>query len=288
MSTKFQLAVPLAVTALLLTSCSGNSENRKKKAEITTDVFDEKAVSEDQEYILPQPISLAQAFKNAGMTYTPGRTNPVSAKDHYALKIDQLLNLGVYSTDLAYCAINNKPQEAREYLAAIRHLGTRVGMESVFSDKAMLERFDKSLDNPTALEDLIYEIQEKSDAYLADNDMRYIAAVEFAGAWAEGMYLGIEDTRKKLSLMRVAIVDQMTLLRNTIKGLESHPSADKRLKAVTAEFRKVLETYNGFASVAKATANSNVVSPEITAEEFDQLAGQITALRNAIIAPTQK
>lgn len=286
MSTKIQVSIPIIAAALLLSSCSGGNESSKPEAEVTADVFDEQA-SEDNDYVLPQPITLAQAFKGAGLTYTSGKTNPVSKKDSYSLKIDQLLNLGVYSTDLAYCAINNKSQEAREYLSAIQNLGSKVGLESVFSDKSMIEKFDKNLGNSDALEELIYEIQEKSDAYLQDNDLRYIAAVEFAGAWAEGMYLGIDDSRKNLTKMGVALVDQMTLLKNTIKGLKSHPSQDKRLKAVIAQFQEVLDAYNSLASVQKAAQNKNYTSPVLTADEFEKIAAKIITLRNGIVSPVQ-
>jgi hypothetical protein len=284
---KIQLSIPIVAGALFLSACGG--EDTAKNDQPTVDVtVDDQTVSADEDFMLPQPISLAHAFKNAGLTYVAGKTNPISNKDRYSKKIDQLLNLGVYSTDLAYCAINNKTQEARDYLAAVQSLGTKVGLESVFSDKSLIEKFDKNLGNQSALEELIYDIQDKSDAYLQDNDLRYLAAVEFAGAWAEGMYLGIDDSRKNVKGLSVAIVDQMTLLRNTIKGLESHPSQDARLKAVIGMFQDVLATYEGFETVKKAGKNANFKAPELTSEEFDTLASKIVSLRNGIVSPAQK
>lgn len=284
---KIPLSITIVAGALILSACGG--EEAAKTDQPTVDVtVDDQTVSADEDFMLPQPISLAHAFKNAGLTYVPGKTNPISNKDNYSKKIDQLLNLGVYSTDLAYCAINNKTQEARDYLAAVQSLGTKVGLESVFSDKSLIEKFDKNLGNQSALEDLIYDIQDKSDAYLQDNDLRYLAAVEFAGAWAEGMYLGIDETRKNVAGLSVAIVDQMTLLRNTIKGLESHPSQDARLKAVIGMFQDVLTTYEGFESVKKAGKNANFKAPELTAQEFDSLASKIVSLRKGIVSPAQK
>ncbi|ASS49336.1 MAG: hypothetical protein A3D31_03570 [Candidatus Fluviicola riflensis] len=287
MSMKIQLSIPIVAGALFLSACGGEeaTNSDQPKVEVTVD---DQAVSADEDFILPQPISLAHAFKNAGLTYVSGKTNPISNKDKYSKKIDQLLNLGVYSTDLAYCAINNKTQEARDYLSAVQSLGTKVGLESVFSDKSLIEKFDKNLGNQSALEELIYDIQDKSDAYLQDNDLRYLAAVEFAGAWAEGMYLGIDDSRKNVKNMSIAIVDQMTLLRNTIKGLESHPSQDARLKTVIGMFRDVLTTYEGFESVKKAGKNVNFKAPELTVEEFDALSSKIVSLRNGIVSPAQK
>jgi hypothetical protein len=197
------------------------------------------------------------------------------------------LNLGVYSTDLAYCAINNKSQEARTYLLAIQDLGSKVGMESVFSDKALIEKFDKNLSDKDALTELIYEIQDKSDAYLEDNDLKYLAAVQFAGAWAEGIYLGIDDSKKKGDL-GTALVDQMVLLKNTIKALKKHPAKDdKRLQEVIGLFENVLSTYEGLESVKKANKNINFEVPKLTPAEFDQLAGKITELRNSIVSPSK-
>lgn len=287
MLTKIQFALPIAAATLLLSACSGNEEPAKQQASIEAEA-DENTASSDQDYLLPPPISLASAFKNAGLTYVPNKTNPTGKKDEYSKKIDQLLNLGVYTTDLAYCAINNKTQEARDYLAAIQNLGNKVGLESVFSDKSLIAKFDKNLGNQQALEDLIYDIQDKSDAYLQDNDLRYLAAVEFAGAWAEGMYLGADESRKKESTMGVAIVDQMVLLKNTIKGLQSHPVQDARLKVVIALFENVLTTYNGLESVKKAAKNVNFEAPKLTPAEFDALAQTIVSLRNGIVSPAQK
>lgn len=284
---KIPFSIPIVAGALFLSACGG--EEAAKKDQPTVDVtVDDQAVSADEDFMLPQPISLAHAFKNAGLTYVSGKTNPVSNKGNYSKKIDQLLNLGVYSTDLAYCAINNKTQEARDYLAAVQFLGENVGLESVFTDKTLIAKFDKNLGNQSALEELIYDIQDKSDAYLQDNDLRYLAAVEFAGAWAEGMYLGIDDSRKNVKSMSIAIVDQMTLLRNTIKGLESHPSQDARLKAVIGMFQDVLTTYEGFETVKKAAKNANFSTAELTTQEFDALASKIVSLRNGIVSPAQK
>ena len=283
MRLNFKLIVPALALSAIIASCGG-SDNETKKNEVT--VEDNNFESEDDAFVLPQPITMAQMFKDAGLQYANGKANPVSNKGNYNQKIDQLLNLGVYSTDLAYCAINNKTQEAREYLVAVQYLGSKVGLESVFSDKELISRFDKNLGDQGALEELIYDIQDKTDMYLDDNDMRYLAAIEFAGAWVEGIYLGIEDSRKKEGELGVALVEQMVLLENTIKGLKSHPAKDdKRLKEVITSFEKVLSTYKSFDSVKKSNANKNFEAPVLTMTEFDALSKEITTLRNSIVSP---
>ena len=280
-----KLIFPALAFTLVLSACGGNSDDSQKaKIEVEETNF----TSDDDDFVLPQPITMAQMFKEAGLTYVSGKTNSAENKSKYSQKIDQLLNLGVYSTDLAYCAINNKTQEAREYLVAVQYLGSKVGLESVFSNKEMINKFDKSLDDQAAMEELIYDIQDKIDSYLDDNSMRFLAAVEFAGAWTEGIYLGIDDSRKKPEEIGVTLVEQMILLENTIKGLKSHPAKDDaRLKEIIRSFDKVLSTYNGFASVKKANANKNFEAPVLTSAEFETLAKEITKLRASITSPVK-
>lgn len=276
MKINWKFFLPSLVLVAGLAACGGG-EDEKMKAETTTE---ETTSSDDEDFVLPQPMTLAQAFQEAGLPYSAGKTNPVANKEKYAQKIDQLLNLGVYSTDLAYCALNNKTQEAREYLVAVQYLGSKVGLESVFSDKELIAKFDKNLGDKAALEDLIYDIQDRSDVYLDDNDMRYLAAVQFAGAWAEGMYLGTEDARKKGGDLGKAMVEQVILLENIIKGLKKHPAQDDaRLKQMIQKFETVLTTYNSFEGVKKANQNKNFEVPVLTQAEFEKLANEIAILR---------
>ncbi len=265
--------------SLLLTACSGESK-KQPEANVSVETLEP---DNDGGFILPQPITLANALKNAGLVYKVGKSNLLANKNNYSLKIDQLLNLGVYSTDLAYCAINNKSQEAREYLIAIQSLGEKVGMKAVFSDKDIISKFEKSIGNAEELESLIYDLQEKSDVFIEDNDMKYIAAIQFTGAWAEGMYLGIDDAQSKENI-GVALVDQMNLLQNIIKALEVNPSKnDPRLKEISVLVKNIKNKYNSFESVKTANANVNFKAPQLTKSEFDALAVEITKLRNNII-----
>jgi hypothetical protein len=276
----------LLSAALLLSSCSGNDAGGKKGTIEVTDT--DQNVSIDNDFVLPQPVTLAEAFKAAGLKYKAGMTNPVSALNGYAKKSDQLLNLGVYSTDLAYCALNGETQQAREYLAAIRKLADKTGLESIFSDREMLKRFEQSIGDAEALTDMIYEIQEKTDAYLQNNDLRQFAAVQFAGAWTEGMYLGLDQwLADKKPELGAALTDQMNLLENTVSGLKSSQTNDARITQITDELGGLLSLYNGFASVKKAGANPNFEVPGLSAEEGRQLSAKVKEIRTTIVTPAK-
>lgn len=270
----------LLALAFIFNSC-GNSEVQNNIMSVKEQELGIE--SEANDYVLPQPITLANAFKDAGLKFEAGKSNPINKVDTYSKKIDQLLNLGVYSTDLAYCAINGKTQEAREYLSVIQKLGSKVGLESVFSDKELIAKFDKELSNPEQLEDLIYDIQDRTDVYLENNDLKYLGDIQFAGAWIEGMYLGINQTRANLEVGKT-LVEQMSLLKNILKGLKSHPAQeDARLKEVIGMYDQILKTYESLASVKKVSQNINVETPSLTEAEFDQLSSKVAAARESIV-----
>lgn len=280
---KLNYFIPAFALTLCLASCGGGET---KKEEVTTiETTEGSDGSSEDDYVLPPPISIANAFKGAGLKYIAGKTNPIENADKYSVKIDQLMNLGAYSTDMAYCAINSKTQEAREYLVVIQKMGSKVGLESVFSDKELIAKFDKGLGDVEALEDVIYEIQDKSDEYMENNDLKYLGAIQFAGAWIEGLYLAIDNTNDKTDVGQ-SLVEQMSLLKNIIKGFKSHPAQeDARLKAVIKMYEGILSVYENMASVKKVSKNINVETPKLTGAEYQALAKEVKMVRSNIVKP---
>ena len=206
-----KLLLPVFSAVLVITSCSETSSDSSKKAEISVADYDQN-ITLDNDFILPQPITLIEAFSSAGLKFEKGITNPLANKDKYAVKADQLFNVGTYSTDLAYCILSNQTQEAAEYLSAIQAVGSKAGLESVFSDEKLIEQFEKNLDNKEKLTGLVYDLQEKLDDYLQDNDLRHLAAIQFAGAWSEGLYIACSQWKDKVGAdekINTAIADQM-------------------------------------------------------------------------------
>lgn len=266
-----------------LFSCSGSNEEKEVKTKVEAEV-ENTFNSEEYDFVLPQPISLAKAFQASGLKYYTNLTNDVSNKSRYNEKVKQLLNLGVYSTDLAYCAINGKSQEARNFLKAIQQLGNSVGLKPVFSDKKIIEQFDKDLGDMDAVENLIYDIQERSEEYMQDNDIRYLSIVEFSGAWTEGMYLGVKNIELSgdNQPLSITIVDQMNLLKTIIKGLQTYPTSDQILSAVSKKLTAVLNIYENFESVKKSTQGKSFETPKLTVDEFKSLSMKIIELRTLI------
>lgn len=265
----------------ILFSCSGNEADSGKISQETETVIDSYD-SQDEDFVLPTFMSVARSFQNAGLEYIPGKTNPINNKKEYSLKVKQLLNMGVYCTDLAYCSLNGKTQDARAYLKVVQELGNDAGLGAVFSGKAMVEKFDSDLENEAAFQELIYELQEKSEDYLQSNDMGYVAAVQFAGAWTEGMYLGAGKALSGSEEISDVLANQMYLIDNVVKGLKSYPDQDALLEDVIEVLEETSAIYKGFETVKNAGSKPNLKTPVLSKNDLALLSVQIEKLRTKI------
>jgi hypothetical protein len=268
----------------MASACGETTDEKNKVDESLVENVENNSESEDFDFVLPQFMTLAKSFQAAGLKYAPGKTNATDNKDKYTTKLMKLLNMGVYSTDLAYCSLNGKTQEARNYLKVVQEMGVDVGLGSVFSDEQLIKKFDQNISNQEAIEEFVYEVQDKSETYLQDNDLRYMSVIQFAGAWIEGMYLGAENSSlKQGDELASALADQMILLKNIIRGLETYPKSDVDLKGIVAKFKAIEATYAGFESVKKAGNNPNLKAPELSAADIQKLSKAVAETRTFIV-----
>src|SRR5690606_12156171 len=153
-------------------SCGEEKKDDKKNDANKVETAEEVVMPESDavDYHLPSPLQIAYIFKNSGLEYTPGLTNEQAKVDNYVSKFNQLLNFGIYSADLAYCVENGKSQDAKNYLTSVKALAEKIGMNSVFDNQSLLERFDKNIANKDSIEQILIDVHEKTEMYLEDNE----------------------------------------------------------------------------------------------------------------------
>jgi len=279
---KFNFIIIL-ITGFSLTNCAEEEAPVKEAPTAlievdTTDVFG----SDRFEFVLPRPFALAASFQEAGMSYAPGRTNPVENVSKYMTKGSQLINFGVYSTDLVYNIINDQPQQTMLYFNTLKELADKFGMGSIFTEDDLALEIEKNISDRDMLESLLVDVHERSQEFLEDNDMRFLSTIQFSGAWVEGMYLASLDfSSKDPAEVGHKIADQMTLVTNTIKGLEMYPNRDESINQILEELKAFEAMYANFESVL---ATEGVGFPELTKDEINQIATKIGVIRALIIA----
>tara|TARA_B100000508_G_scaffold138385_1_gene134378 strand:- start:62239 stop:63099 length:861 start_codon:yes stop_codon:yes gene_type:complete len=284
MKTKFILPISLIGVASLF-SCSSeeNQENTKDNSEIvkkakievdTTDVF----TSEEYEFMLPQPFALVSSFENVNLVYDVTHMNNPENVEKYNTEGKKLLNFGVYSTDLVYSIIHDQPQQSMNYFNAVKQMADKIGMGSIFEEEALADSIEKHIADRNVMQDLLIDVHERSQDYLVTNDMRMLAAIQFAGAWTEGMYLATRDISPDiLKELGASVADHMSLAKNAAEGIEAYKKREQDLDEVLQKINSIRDTYDSFDSVKNAKG-----LPELTMEDLTTLQKEFEELRTLI------
>jgi hypothetical protein len=256
------------------------NDTTKKKTGIvdidTTDAF----TSEEFEFNLPRPFALAASFEEAGMIYDETRMNSLENIDSYKTEGKQILNFGVYSTDLVYNITNDQPQYSMKYFNGLKTLADRIGMGRIFTEDELALKIEKNIADRDKMEELLVDVHEASQEYLQNNQLRFLSIIQFAGAWVEGMYLASFDFDKKdQNVISNKIVDHVTLLNNTIKGIKLYEERDEDLQSVLDGLIDLQTTYNNYESVKNADG-----MPKLNSEEINTFKEKIRKVRALIIS----
>jgi hypothetical protein len=284
----FKFTVIALASTLLLGSCGGNEpedvvlvEDDSSGESIDVDIFE----SPDIDYHLPSPLQVASIFKKSGLEYNSGVCNDPENASNYTGELKKMLNFGIYSADMAYCVLNEQSNEGRIYLDAIMALAEEIGMEAVFENKDLMERFDKNIDNKDSIEILMIDIHERTEEYMEENEMQHHSAIHFAGAWTEGMYIGVYDYENNggKNGLGAQITEQMAILGNIIKGLKDPKNDGMELGWLISDLEKIQSTFDSFDSVVAYYEDETADELTLGDAEYTELGGLIKDLRAKII-----
>ncbi len=266
------MALAFATTAILF-SCGGNEEavetetNTVEEVEIETD-----NMTEEVTYMLPSPLQIVSLFKNAGLEYFGGLTNPKENVNNYNSKYNQKLNFGVYAADMAYSITNNQSQEAINYLNSLRQLSEKIWLTDVINTMGVSERLEKNVGSEDSLVIIMADMQMDLDDYLEENGSSYTGSIIFAGAWVESMYLALNGNSNNKEKLAVRLSEQATILENII-GAVKQANEDHDYDELVASLESL---YAIFSDISEET---NVLSNE----KIETLKTSISELRTKII-----
>jgi hypothetical protein len=239
-------------------------------------------------FALPSPLQIASIFKKAGLKYYPNLANPFeNASKYNSGKINEALNLGVYSADLSYCTLNHQNQDSKNYMKASRDLAGQLGLSKVFETDDLAARFEKNLGKEDSLASIIAEMQMQTDMILEEREQEYVSATVFAGAWLESMYIGGKVYEKgKEKNVSARLIEQMSIAENIVKALKSFEQKDPAITPLIADLNAIRDIYQNFAGVKAlkdAAEDVDFTKIPMTDEEIAGLTKKIDEIRAKII-----
>lgn len=282
------ILVGTLVAGMLLQSCGGSEETPAENNGVTSqnnETNEEEAPEDGYTFVPPSPLQIASIFKKAGLSYDASVVNDVANADSYTEKFQQSLNFGVYSSDLAYCVKSEKYDEAGKYLKTLKDLSGKIGLETVFSDEDLLDRFNKNVGNQDSIVEILIYVQENTDDYIAQNGKIELAVVYYAGAWIEGMYFGAIAAKANPENLDLGalISEQMTIGQSIEKGLLTLKAGDVDSEDLAASIGEIVNLFENFESVKALGEDAAYLDIYLTSEEIGTISDKIIALRTSIV-----
>lgn len=276
----------IAITASAILFSCGQEKQMDEGDSLSSQ---EDTVMADEEsstvfYALPSPLQIVSIFRKAGLKYSEALPNSFNNASKYSSNMSKSLNLGVYTSDLAYCVLNKRTQEALNYMKVTRKLADELNMSSVFDSGSLGTRFEKNLGNEDSLASILAELQMEIDLFVQDNKREHVSVIAFTGAWIESMYIGskiYEETKEKNISNKIS--EQMVILGNLIKALKVHENKDSGITGLISDLNSVKNIYDEIPAVKKSLEEENEEEIVLTETEFQDISKKIQELRAKII-----
>jgi len=289
------IPLPLKTTIIIvclssaLLSCGGEKKDHTNTtADIAQAVIDTTSVSatseqekQTMEFVenLPSPLHVSRIFKKSGLKYVSGLANKPEQVSTYQSNTGKSLNMGIYSADLAYTALNSQTAESVKYLKSIKGLAEGLNMGAIFNNNQLLSRFEKNIGNQDSLIRIMAELQMESDMLLKETQRYDVVFLSFTGAWVESMYLSTQINQKQANPeLAKRIAQQAATLSKLIKLLDGYKT-EVSVQTLLTELAPIQTTLDQLIDGNKAASD-----PEFAKLMQKDLAPKIEALRKRIIS----
>ncbi len=293
LSSIFKTTATLGMVCLVLNSCNNEPKAIDAGLKDKTDTLAEAAVnsaSEENEpdFTLPSSLQVATIFKKSGLKYISGLTNaPENVIKYNSNDYKRAVNLGIYSSDLAYTMLNRQYQESKNYLKACKEIGAQLGLSRAFETNNLAKRFDTNIDREDSLIRIVSDIQMQTDILLEENKQKHITAIAFAGAWIESLYIASKvyghDKNKHVT---ASLVEQLTIADKISKALKSCEQREPECRSLNADVNAIEVLFQGCEAVKTAERKDGDIDYEkmtISEQEFKAIADKVSEIRQKLI-----
>jgi len=179
-------------TSMLLTACHNSGNNESATEESNSDIIKKEVIlsPETQDLLnrFPAPFEVTIMLQQAKAPYIFSLTNPPANVSRYFTEKTKALNLGIYSTDLAYSSAYQKSDETEKFLYCTGKLADDLGIAGVY-DKTLLEKVDAIKENRDSLVSVIKRFFGETNDFLRRNNRTQVAVLVAVGAYVEGLYI---------------------------------------------------------------------------------------------------
>ena len=193
----------IILIAILVLTISGCKNDSKKKEEGIAVQKTDSVTRQRIDYLLPSPQELMSFVKDEGLTYKENLIFNLEDIEKVNLFRNQALYFGVYFCDFYYLSVFEKNTESLKYLATLRQLSVKLGIDNLFKE-SFFERMEDNYSNLDSLKEISIELSFDVFNSLEQTDNQTLFSIIGIGSIIESLYLTsntITDFNKQSSIV---------------------------------------------------------------------------------------
>lgn len=255
LNTRTILVWSFTISALFLNAC-GESETKEATPKPTSDQPKEQpdTASIDMD-ALPSPIRIAYLFYEANLEFLPDLIIEPTLYDGLTQSTDKMLLFGMYGSDLAYCAFNNREEESLSRFELMDRISEDIGFNLNRDQETILKRFENNVNDIDSVIHILSRYQMDIDNYIEQNNDQDKALLMFSSAWIETMYLGcsVKDLELNEDLLEILIYqsDICDILVRSLDNLSEYQN-DPTVKLLVSDIQNIQQ---GFQAIGLPEGN---------------------------------
>lgn len=282
--------ISLIVVLISIVGCINQSSSEipasdEKKSNIHSGLMDRDSVL----YQMPSPGEIMKRFDTEKFQYKPELLSAPENKSSYITTLSKSLNLGIYISDMAYCANFGMTNEAIAYLETIKILSYEVNIStSVF--ESLIQRTKILIGQRDSIIAISDEVYNEMINYLGSGGKINTIALISSGALIESMFLVIESADQNIN--KTEMIKHLEDLRTPLENLLAQTQNSDNdpnfiiIQLILQEIKNMFLKLNSENTQILVTGNEGNAPPEggmLNEDNFASLKMKVREIRSNII-----
>ncbi|MBN2519465.1 MAG: hypothetical protein JXB17_03085 [Bacteroidales bacterium] len=258
--------IPLSI--IIVFGCQSKNQNASekiKKDEIKKEI-------DEVMYPLPSPFELTQMLNEIEASYIIGISNEPEKAQSYLSITKQALNLGIYSSDLAYAATYNLSADINLYFDAIKQIAKELDIMGAIN-KEIAGQIEESIETKEKVAESITNLFYNTYSYMNKTGNTELSYLILAGTWIEGIYLTInisDNTFDNINIVKI-IMKQEESLKKIIELMDEYKSNKMIEKTYT-----ILKSINAIYELEEGT-------DALSMKQLNEISKRVADYRSEIV-----
>lgn len=267
--------VMMFVIATILIGCGGSGY--KYQGGNHTDKEQQKVTY--TKYDIPLPVELFTYLVDESIPFNPDILNNPANGAKYTKETEQAAALGLYSADLAYCAVYNKQQAVMDYFNCSQSIAENLNV-SVGFDRSYIDRFENNIECADSLSSIASNSYWEACNFLDENGKNNILPFVIYSSYIESLYLTIKSN--DLAATKNQIINQKQGLLNLISYLYE-VMIESTAFYYNMDIKLMIWKLNNLKTIYE-----KIIDKDIDPQLYNDICSKIITMRNEIVSPPQK